>query len=165
MIRIAVALAAWSLGLNTVAASVDDLEQALEPAPGHFRLVHLWASWCRPCLMEWPALAKSLRRTSRKGLDVVIVSVDGVEGTEAAASVLSRLGSLPGRSIQVPLEEALPFIEALDPEWDGALPTTLLLDPEAHVVFAQHGGTDLRALERQVEENVGRSPPPHHRHD
>ena len=177
MIRFPVALAVWSLSFNAigagdrgraarpiVAATVDDLEQTLEPVSGHFRLVHLWASWCRPCLMEWPALAESLQRTSRPGLDVVLVSVDGPEATDAALSVLAQLGSLPGRSLQVPLDEAQPFFEALDPSWDGALPTTLLLDPEARVVLAQHGGTDLRQLERQIELRVGRSPPVRRRH-
>jgi thiol-disulfide isomerase/thioredoxin len=127
-----------------------EAERALRPAPGRPLLVHLWASWCRPCVSEWPALAEWLRRGPGAGVDILNLSIDEAETRPAAENVLAKLGSLPGRSMAAALDDIFPTIHALDPEWDGALPTTLLLDGDGRLALAQHGSTRLDALRAAI---------------
>jgi thiol-disulfide isomerase/thioredoxin len=128
-----------------------DAEHVLRPAPGRPLLVHLWASWCRPCVSEWPAFAAWLRRVPGEGVDIVNLSIDEAEARGAAEGVLARLGPLPGRSLAASLDDIFPAIHALDPEWDGALPTTFLLDGDGRVVLAQRGSTRADALGVAIE--------------
>ena len=42
------------------------------------------------------------------------------------------------------------LIEAFDPEWNGALPHTLLLGPNGEVLFRQTGELDFLELRRKI---------------
>jgi thiol-disulfide isomerase/thioredoxin len=125
--------------------------EALRPAAGRPVLVHLWASWCKPCVAEWPKLADWLRRLPSRGVDVVTLSVDEPGSVPAAAKVLARLGRLPGRTVAASLDDALPAIRERDPDWDGSLPATFLLDGSGTLVASQHGLTQPEALDAAVE--------------
>jgi hypothetical protein len=100
---------------------------------------------------EWPAFAEWLRRVPGEGVDIVNLSIDEAETLPAAEDVLARLGRLPGRSLAASLDDVFPAIHALDSEWDGALPTTLLLDGDGHLVLAQRGSTRVDALGAAIE--------------
>jgi thiol-disulfide isomerase/thioredoxin len=132
------------------AAGVPDraqLADALRTAHGRPRLVHLWASWCRPCLAEWPTLARWLSEVARRPVDVITVALDEETSAPAARRVLKELGRLPGRHLVVALDEAAPLLTAADPDWDGSLPTTLLLDGAGQLLVAQRGGTRYAELD------------------
>ncbi len=42
--------------------------------PGAVRVVHFWATWCKPCVVELPTLLDESRRVP--GIELVAVSVD-----------------------------------------------------------------------------------------
>ena len=111
-------------------------------------LVHVWASWCVPCRAEWPRLADALRRA--RGVDVLTLAVDSDETRPAAVRLFATLGDVPGRALAAPGADAYPAVRRLDPEWDGALPSTYLLGPDGHLLLAQRGATRLRALEEAI---------------
>jgi cytochrome c biogenesis protein CcmG, thiol:disulfide interchange protein DsbE len=43
---------------------------------GKLLVLNFWASWCQPCLEEWPSLNEFARRYKDKGVTVLAVSVD-----------------------------------------------------------------------------------------
>ena len=121
--------------------------------------MHLWASWCQPCVEEWPALANWLRRLPARRIDIVTLSVDEPESLPAARAVLGRLGRLPGRHVAASLDDALPAIHAVDPDWDGSLPATVLLDGAGRMALSQHGLTRFDALDGAIV-RLGKPPAP-----
>lgn len=135
------------------------VESALRPTRGRPLLVHLWASWCRPCVGEWPALAEWLRHAPLRGVEVVSLSVDEPESLPAARHVLASLGRLPGRTLAASLDDAFPAIRALDTEWDGSLPSTILVDGRGRLALSQHGLTRFDAIEAALR-GLGSDAPP-----
>jgi beta-lactamase class A len=140
-------------GLTVVEGPAVDA--ALRPAPGRPLLVHLWASWCKPCVEEWPSLAEWLRRSPDRGVDVATLAVDEPDSLPAARKVLASLGHLPGRTLAASLDDAFPVIRRLDPEWDGSLPATFLVDAQGALALSQHGLTHLDAIEAAIERVTG----------
>lgn len=67
------------LGADDGALAVEDEQGApvsLAPSPGESALVaHFWATWCRSCLEELPALARSARGCADGTVRVVTVNV------------------------------------------------------------------------------------------
>ncbi|MCF3935500.1 TlpA family protein disulfide reductase [Acuticoccus sp. M5D2P5] len=60
-------------------------------------IVHLWATWCAPCLDELPALAAFLDAHPERADDIVIVSVDTMDRARIEGFLSERLdlGALP----------------------------------------------------------------------
>jgi hypothetical protein len=81
----------------------------------------------------------------------VSLALEDAETAPAAAQVLDDLGPLPGRVRWASTEDAVAVLRTLDPEWDGALPTTLLLAADGTVALAQRGITKLPELEKAID--------------
>jgi thiol-disulfide isomerase/thioredoxin len=132
-------------------ANSRELEEAISPS--HLRrprLVHVWASWCTPCVAEMPRLLPELRKR-RGSVDTVLVSLDGATNAGAASRLLRRCGGAPGANMRARAEDAMPAIKALDAAWDGSLPATYLISREGTLLVAQRGITDLEALLTEVD--------------
>lgn len=134
-----------------VRLSGEALRAELLDPPGRVRLLHLWASWCVPCRAELPLLGRELRARKRAALDVVLLALDDAEGQIEAARLLRRAGVTRGRlRCALPLE-AGPHLLRIDPQWDGGVPTSYLLDPQGSLLFAQRGLTILPELLAKVD--------------
>jgi len=58
-------------------------------------LLVFWASWCKPCIDSFPEIRRIAARFARRGLDVVMISLD--EDEQKAREAISRLEP-PGRA-------------------------------------------------------------------
>ena len=85
-------------------------------------LVDVWATWCAPCVEELPRMIELDRE--RDDLDVVFVSADLRAARPEACRTLADLGVSGPYLFQGGSEQA--FIDALNPEWSGALPARFL---------------------------------------
>jgi hypothetical protein len=81
---------------------------------------------------------------------LVTLSLDDESGKAAADRVLRRAGA-PGCGLRAEADEAAPVLRGLDPDWDGALPTTLVLDVNGRLVLAQRGVTDAERLREALD--------------
>jgi hypothetical protein len=116
------------------------------------KLIHVWASWCVPCVAEWPALAERFRRWAKLDLDIVSLALEDVDDGGPPGAVLESAGVVPGRHLWTTFDGAVPAIRQLDPEWDGALPTTFLVDTRGALVLAQRGVTRFSTLDAKIDQ-------------
>lgn len=133
----------------------EALRSELLDPPGKLRLLHLWASWCVPCRAELPVLARALRVRKRAALDVVLVALDDPEGEAEAGRLLRRAGLARGRLRSASPREAGPHLLHIDPQWDGSVPSSYLLNSRGEVVFAQRGLTVLPELLARIDSELG----------
>jgi thiol-disulfide isomerase/thioredoxin len=105
-------------------AGIDALRQQ---AQGRVLVLNLWATWCKPCVDEFPHLVKLQERYRSRGLDIVFISVDD-DDARTAQRVRAFLKTM---NVQSPSylkksgnDEA--FINAVHPEWSGAVPATFV---------------------------------------
>jgi len=104
------------------------LRQLIHERAGRILLLNVWATWCKPCVEEFPGLIR-LQQTYRDSLvDIVAISVDYPD--EVASKIIPFLDSL-GVSFTVfvadiPKPEDL--ITTLNPAWSGAVPATFVFD-------------------------------------
>jgi thiol-disulfide isomerase/thioredoxin len=104
-------------------AFVDAAGKKVTPADfkGKVVVMNLWATWCAPCKIEMPTLAKLAKAYEGKPVAVVAVSIDNAEALEQAKAFLAQ---------QTPLtfyndpQAKLPW--ALKPAANG-MPTTVIL--------------------------------------
>lgn len=119
-------------------------------------LVNLWATWCGPCVEELPELVTINRMYRRRKFKLVTISLDGPTHTDDALKVLKeKHAALTNYLLQS--DDRDRFASALDPEWPGPLPYTVLIAPGGKVLYRKVGAFDPLDLKRAIVGHLGRT--------
>jgi thiol-disulfide isomerase/thioredoxin len=102
---------------------------------GGVTIVNLWATWCAPCRMEMPSLAK-LQAAYPGRLQVIAVAMEKPEARETARTFIAQY---PPLAFYQDPKLAMTF--ALSPPAEG-LPTTVIYDRTGHERARLTGGAD-----------------------
>jgi peroxiredoxin len=119
------------------------------------RLINVWATWCGPCVIEFPDLVTVNRMYRGRGLEVVTVSADPPEKRDLALAFLKEKQAST-RNFVFETGDPYAMIDAVDPEWQGALPHTLLVAPGGRVIYRSQGAFQPLALRKAIVGYVGR---------
>ncbi len=113
------------------------------------RLVNFWATWCGPCVIEFPELMRIHRMYRQRDFELVTVAAHYPDEKEDALKFLQKQQA-SNRNLIFGDTDKHKLIEAFDPEWSGALPFTLLIDPAGEVLYRQEGEIDALELKRTI---------------
>lgn len=121
------------------------------------RLINVWATWCGPCVMEYPDFLDIHRMYGARDFEFVSVSADKLEKKDKALKFLKEKHSGVKNYIFKD-EDIYKLIEAIDPKWNGALPYTLLVEPNGKVVYSIQGSIENQKLKRIIVDHpkIGR---------
>lgn len=135
----------------------EGVRELLKNDTENLRLINVWATWCGPCIIEYPEFLIMHRMYDDRAFEFVSISADKPEAKDAALAFLEKKNSGVKNYI-FSKEDTYALIEAIDPEWDGALPYTMLLEPGGKVVYKTQGTIDPLALKRMIVEHplIGR---------
>ena len=121
------------------------------------RLINVWATWCAPCVAEYPSLVTLQRMFGARSFEFVSLSADKPENADKTLEFLQSKHS----SIKNYLYDGTDnykLVEAVDSVWNGALPYTLLVEPGGKIIYRSAGPVDLLELKKAIVENpmIGR---------
>ncbi len=119
------------------------------------RLVNVWATWCGPCVIEFPDLVSLHRIYRGRDFEVVTVNADDPDKREKALAFLKEQQASM-RNVAFAKGDPYALIEAIDPKWPGALPYTMLVAPGGKVIYRSDGQFDTRALRKVIVGWLGR---------
>jgi thiol-disulfide isomerase/thioredoxin len=119
-------------------------------------VVNFWASWCPPCLAEFPELIALARE--HKDVRVISVTIDDLADRPAAEKIVAQMK--PPFPVYLkakgPDEE---FINAVDREWSGAVPFTLVFDAAGKIKARLEGEQTKKDIESALPSAVRPKPP------
>lgn len=115
------------------AVQVVDVSQLVslinKSAPG-IRVINFWATWCKPCIEELPYIDKINDESAFEDVEVLLVSVDFIEDLETKVKKFITREDIQSRVLLVDNTDYNSWIDKVDPEWSGAIPATLIIQPE-----------------------------------
>ena len=129
-----------------------------------FRLFNVWATWCAPCTEEFPSLVALSRQFDMREFELVTVSLDEPKQAAKAQAFLQRQGAgltkrkqdsvtKEGRKTNHYLYDGAnqdALVAALDPDWPGPLPHTVLVAPGGKIVWRHNGAIDHAAARAAI---------------
>ena len=83
------------------------------------RLINVWATWCGPCVIEFPDIVSLHRIYRGRDFEVVTVNADEAGKREKALEFL-KAQQASTRNLAFDKGDPYALIEAVDPKWQGA---------------------------------------------
>lgn len=120
----------------------------------NYRLINVWATWCGPCVMEFPSFVDMHRMYRNREFEMISISFDDPGRKQNALNFLTKKqASMKNYLIS---GDRYDFIEAIDPKWEGALPYTLFIGPGGKIIYSKQGIIDALEMKRIVADAIGR---------
>lgn len=120
------------------------------------RLINAWATWCGPCVVEFPELVNINRMYRGRAFEVVTISADPGPLRADVLKFLKDKQASTRNYLAADSDDRDTMINAIDAEWQGELPHTLLVAPGGRVVYRTRGAFDPLALRKVIVGYLGR---------
>ncbi|MEE9167673.1 MAG: TlpA disulfide reductase family protein [Candidatus Neomarinimicrobiota bacterium] len=112
-------------------------------------LVNFWATWCRPCVEEFPMIINLSENYPSSDLTIYLVSVDWLDEKEKVVTFLTNHG-ISGLSF-IKNQGDDEFINAIWKEWTGAIPFNIVYGKETgNVIDFWEGKQPVTRFERAI---------------
>jgi peroxiredoxin len=134
------------------------------------RLVNIWATWCVPCVEEFPDLTAIARKFSRREFELITISLDQLSQMGKAKAFLGKHRAIMSDKLRKSVEaegrstnnylytgtNMDELADALDPEWPGPVPYSILIDQEGHILYRKLGKIDPEAVSSEILDTLTR---------
>jgi thiol-disulfide isomerase/thioredoxin len=116
-------------------------------------LVNFWATWCGPCITEFPDLVRTHRMYRGRGFELVTVSTNDPEAREDVLAFLQEQRA-SSRNFLFATPDIYGLQAAFDPNMPSAVPFTVLLAPDGGVLYQETGVLSMWAMRRAILANL-----------
>lgn len=120
----------------------------------NYKLINVWATWCGPCVTEFPEFVTMNRMYRNREFELITISLDEPARKPNALNFLTKKQASMKNYIFNGDKYA--FIEGLDKKWEGSLPYTLFIAPGGKIIYGKQGLIEPLALKKIIAENIGR---------
>jgi peroxiredoxin len=133
------------------------------------RLINLWATWCAPCVAEFPNLVSISRRLANRDFEMITISADDPSDQPKALAFLQKQHAATpnrvARQIKAEGRDSNNYIysgtdmdalmQAVDPQAPGPLPYTIIVAPGGKIIYRHQGTIDDAELLAKLIEALG----------
>ena len=120
------------------------------------RLINVWATWCGPCIGELRELVTINRMYRKRRFEMITISLDEPERRDLALKTLKE-NHVSSNNYLFTGKSRDEFAEALDPEWPGPVPYTILVAPGGKVIYRKLDEIDPLELKKTIVDYLGRT--------
>lgn len=133
---------------------LNALKELIQNDGINYKLVNVWATWCGPCVVEFPEFVDMHRMYRNREFEMISISFDDLGRKENALNFLKKkTASMKNYIIS---GDRYAFIESIDKNWEGALPYTLFIAPGGKVLYSKQGIIDPLEMKRLIADSIGR---------
>jgi len=117
----------------------------------------VWATWCGPCVAEFPDFVIIDRMYRNRSFEFISISADKQLKKADALKFLQKKEA-SNKNYIFNKDNVYELIEAVDPAWQGALPYTILIEPGGKILYRNQGPINPAELKKIIVENkyIGR---------
>jgi thiol-disulfide isomerase/thioredoxin len=134
-------------------ASAEDLKKLRSNPTGKVMLINFWATWCGPCLTEFPDLETTYRMFRLRDFDLVTVAANLPDEKPGVQKALEKQHA-SSRNLMFGSDDTYAMQAAFDAKWDSGVPFTMVIAPGGKVLYQKQGEVDILELRRVILANL-----------
>ncbi len=131
---------------------IKGVKELVKNEAGKLRLINVWATWCGPCKVEMPELVKIhriYRNRKTTEFELITISADPPQNKGVVLSFLKEYQASCKNYI-FDSGDIYQLIEAVDKEWPGAIPYTILVEPGGNIIYRQMRQIDPHEVKKAI---------------
>jgi peroxiredoxin len=114
---------------------------------GKTRLINFWATWCAPCTAEFPDLQATWRMYRKRPFELVTVAINFPDEEAGVRKFLTDQHATT-RNLLFGTTDPYELMKVVDPDWNGAVPYSMVIAPGGKVLFKGNGTLDVLKTRR-----------------
>ena len=130
-----------------------DLKKLRSNSGDKVLLVNFWATWCGPCVAEFPSLVETWRMFRGRDFDMVTIATNLPDERAGVLKALEKQHAT-NRNLQFASDDTYAMQAAFDAKWESGVPYTVVLAPGGKVIFEKQGEIDVLELRRTILANL-----------
>jgi peroxiredoxin len=134
-------------------ADAAELKKLRANPTGKLLLINFWATWCGPCVVEFPDLETTYRMFQSRDLELVTVAANQPDEKGGVLKFLQKQHAT-SHNLIFATADTYGLQAAFDPKWESGVPYTMLLAADGTVLYKQAGDLDVLALRRVILANL-----------
>ncbi len=118
---------------------------------GKVLLINFWATWCAPCVAEFPEFVMIDKTYRAKGVRTVSISTDEKSDIETGVIPFLKKQKAEFESFVSDADDPQELIDVVDKNWSGALPATFVFDKQGKLIYTKYGIIDRAELLKTLD--------------
>lgn len=133
------------------------------------RIINVWATWCAPCVEEFPGLVSLSHRFANRDFEVITISVDDPKDATKVRQFLEKEhATVPNRvqrSVRAEGRDTNNYLfsganldtlmQSLDPHAPGPVPYTILIAPGGKIIYRCASEVNVDHLVATIVDRLG----------
>lgn len=133
------------------------------------RLINVWATWCAPCVAEFPGIVATSHRFANRDFEVITISVDNPKDDAKVKQFLDKQHATVPNRVQRSLKaegrrtnnylftgaSMDDLMKALDPNAPGPVPYTILVAPGGKILYRHANQIAAADLTAKIVDQLG----------
>lgn len=134
--------------------SVDDLKDIQNSVKGKVVLYNFWATWCKPCVTEFPELVKLYKNYKDKDFVLVFISLDAAEEKKTKVIPFLEKHEVDFVTYINDFKNPEDLIDFYDKQWEGAIPSTYIFSKDGVLSTKFIGSRDYEFFEKEIKKLI-----------
>jgi thiol-disulfide isomerase/thioredoxin len=141
-------------GQNIERIKIQELEKILSNPGNKLYVVNFWATWCAPCVKEFPLFEKVAKDYNKGKVEFIMISLDFPSQIEKQLLPFLKKNNVSLRVAVMTDVDYNAWIDKVDPSWQGDIPATLIFNNAEKSRQFHTGEVNEEELRKMINSNL-----------
>src|SRR5215470_9214114 len=128
-----------------------DFNKFKDSARGKVLVLNFWATWCGPCVAEFPELVALDEKYRDKGVKLVGITADDPSDVQPKVIPFIKKQKVKFDIVLQDTDDPEQMMNQITKDWNGVIPATFVYDKQGNLAYSHFGIIDRDLLVAEIE--------------